>query len=100
MSAHAINNNENGTWGIRHKVAYAYANAMGAEDPDLLAAWIVAGVGGSDTLFLHNGKVVEDIERPVFLIGAPDSYAIYMTGESMEPNSEQPEQEHSTLKVE
>tara|TARA_R110002012_G_scaffold227428_1_gene399588 strand:+ start:126 stop:725 length:600 start_codon:yes stop_codon:yes gene_type:complete len=115
-------NHENGNRGFKFHQALAYANAMGAENPDLLAAWIISGVGGtdpvglkelapsqnrmmlnplqgggkdlpvlgaarggSDAVFFDNGKIVEHIQRPEFLIGAPDSYAVYMTGDSMEP---------------
>jgi len=116
-------NHENGNRGFKFHQALVYANAMGAENPDLLAAWIISGVGGtdpvglkapapsenrmmmnpipqgggkdlpvlgaarggSDALFFDNGKIVENIERPAFLIGAPDAYAVYMTGDSMEP---------------
>ena len=116
-------NHENGNRGFKFDQALDYATAMNAENPDLCAAWIISGVGGTDpvgikppepsqnrlmmnpipqpggkdlpvlgaarggadALFLDNGKVAEHIERPAFLIGAPDAYAVYMTGDSMEP---------------
>ena len=41
--------------------------------------------GGSDALMFNDGEVVERVTRPSLLAGATQAYAVYMTGESMEP---------------
>lgn len=41
--------------------------------------------GGSDALLFNDGEVVERVTRPSLLAGATQAYAVYMTGESMEP---------------
>lgn len=42
-------------------------------------------VGGSDTLLFNDGEVTERLARPALLAGAVQAYAVYMTGDSMEP---------------
>jgi len=41
--------------------------------------------GGSDALMFNDGEVVERVTRPSLLAGARQAYAVYMTGDSMEP---------------
>jgi phage repressor protein C with HTH and peptisase S24 domain len=41
--------------------------------------------GGDNGWSLWNGDVVEFVPRPPNLIGAPNAYAVYVTGTSMEP---------------
>ena len=41
--------------------------------------------GGSNGSSLWNGEVVDRVERPPSLAGAPNGYATYVTGTSMEP---------------
>jgi len=41
--------------------------------------------GGSDALLFNDGEVVERVTRPSLLAGATQAYAVYMTGDSMEP---------------
>jgi len=41
--------------------------------------------GGSDALMFNDGEIVERVTRPSLLAGATQAYAVYMTGESMEP---------------
>ena len=41
--------------------------------------------GGSDALLFNDGEIVERVTRPSLLSGATQAYAVYMTGDSMEP---------------
>jgi phage repressor protein C with HTH and peptisase S24 domain len=41
--------------------------------------------GGGDGRSLWNGEIVDYVERPPSLAGAPNGYATYVTGTSMEP---------------
>lgn len=41
--------------------------------------------GGHDGWNLWNGEIIEHIRRPDNLIGVPGAYAVYVTGNSMEP---------------
>lgn len=41
--------------------------------------------GGNDALLFNDGEVVERVTRPSLLAGATQAYAVYMTGDSMEP---------------
>jgi phage repressor protein C with HTH and peptisase S24 domain len=43
------------------------------------------GEGGEDGWSLFNGDVVEYIDRPPQLAGAPTGYSVYVVGTSMEP---------------
>lgn len=47
--------------------------------------------GGSEALLLNDGEVVERVTRPSLLAGATQAYAVYMTGDSMEPRYQAPE---------
>lgn len=44
-----------------------------------------AGEGGSEGKFPWNGEVVDHVARPPSLSGAPNGYATYVVGTSMEP---------------
>lgn len=41
--------------------------------------------GGPDGLLEWNGEIIDYIQRPAFLAGTPGAYALYVSGESMEP---------------
>lgn len=41
--------------------------------------------GGEEGWNLWNGDVVDYVPRPPFLVGVPNAYAVYVTGESMAP---------------
>ncbi len=67
-----------------------------ANDPGLRVAEIPAyggadlpvlgtAKGGSDALLFNDGEVAERVARPSLLAGAIQGYAVYMTGDSMEP---------------
>lgn len=45
-------------------------------------------VGGDDGRFVLNGNRVGDVLMPPVLYGVPDAYAVYVTGDSMEPRYE------------
>jgi phage repressor protein C with HTH and peptisase S24 domain len=44
--------------------------------------------GGSDALLFNDGEILERLPRPELLSGATQAYAVYMTGDSMEPRYE------------
>lgn len=43
------------------------------------------GAGGSDGLFEWNGEEIDRVERPEFLMGVPEAYALQVAGTSMAP---------------
>lgn len=45
-------------------------------------------VGGDDGRFVLNGNRVGDVLMPPVLYGVPDAYAVYVSGDSMEPRYE------------
>lgn len=47
--------------------------------------------GGDQAFFLDNGEVQGMAHRPAQLIGVPNAFACYMTGDSMEPRFEEGE---------
>ncbi len=47
--------------------------------------------GGDQAFFLDNGEVQGMVHRPGPLIGVPNAFACYMTGDSMEPRFEEGE---------
>jgi SOS-response transcriptional repressor LexA len=61
--------------------------ALPAARPPMHADLPVIGIamGGSDATFELNGQVAEYVMRPACLMTVGDAYALYVTGESMEP---------------
>lgn len=59
-------------------------NAAAPEVGGKIAVWGTAE-GGDEGWSLWNGEIVEYIDRPPQLSGAPKGYAVYVTGTSMEP---------------
>lgn len=62
--------------------------------PDTLLGVYGMAEGGSDGWNLFNGEIVQYIQRPENLRGAPAAYAVFITGTSMSPRYEQGEIAH------
>lgn len=55
-----------------------------AEPPPRLPVFGQA-IGGADGYFILNGNKVADLFAPPSLVAVPEAYAVYVSGESMEP---------------